>query len=248
LDRPSDHLKPALDRPVERYQLREDSFFPALLEPHRRIDRALLAVAMEAYVHALSSAAASLGLDLDGHVSGSAKTLLFAPTALAAWGDGPGEGADGSTGGGEAPAGETVPTSMPTVFRTRAVTTSSGTFGHIRIFTFSVQDPVAFMNEFIRLIGLLPQDGLAIDVGDNGGGHIYASEFTLHENFPIAGRSGPARPEPQGGAGTRRVAALFRPYLRRRGEARPGTASLDRGWRPGVSAAVVMSHRATLTC
>jgi transposase-like protein len=33
---------------VERYQLREGSFFPALLAPRRRIDRALLAVVMEA--------------------------------------------------------------------------------------------------------------------------------------------------------------------------------------------------------
>jgi transposase-like protein len=32
-------------------KLREGSFFPALLEPRRRIDRALLAVVMEAYVH-----------------------------------------------------------------------------------------------------------------------------------------------------------------------------------------------------
>jgi hypothetical protein len=69
------------------------------------------------------------------------------------------------------------------------------------MFRFSVQDPVAFVNEFIRLIGLLPQDGLVIDVRDNGGGHIYASEFTLHENFPIAGRSGLAQPEPQGARG-----------------------------------------------
>jgi hypothetical protein len=29
LDRPSDHLKPALDRPVERYQLRQGSYFPS---------------------------------------------------------------------------------------------------------------------------------------------------------------------------------------------------------------------------
>jgi putative transposase len=36
-------------------KLREGSFFPALLEPRRRIDRALLAVVMEAYVHATST-------------------------------------------------------------------------------------------------------------------------------------------------------------------------------------------------
>jgi transposase-like protein len=41
---------------VERYQLRQGSYFPAwLLEPRRRIDRALLAVVMEAYVHGTST-------------------------------------------------------------------------------------------------------------------------------------------------------------------------------------------------
>ena len=36
-------------------KLREGSFFPALLEPRRQIDRALLAVVMEAYVHGTST-------------------------------------------------------------------------------------------------------------------------------------------------------------------------------------------------
>jgi putative transposase len=36
-------------------KLREGLFFPALLEPRRRIDRALLAVVMEAYVHGVST-------------------------------------------------------------------------------------------------------------------------------------------------------------------------------------------------
>src|SRR5258708_7412426 len=36
-------------------KLREGSFFPSLLEPRRRIDRALWAVVMEAYVHGVST-------------------------------------------------------------------------------------------------------------------------------------------------------------------------------------------------
>jgi putative transposase len=36
-------------------KLGEGSFFPALLEPRRRIDRALLAVVIEAYVHGTST-------------------------------------------------------------------------------------------------------------------------------------------------------------------------------------------------
>jgi transposase-like protein len=49
-------------------KLREGSFFPALLEPRRRIDRALWAVVMEAYVHGVSTRkvddlVAALGID-----------------------------------------------------------------------------------------------------------------------------------------------------------------------------------------
>jgi Peptidase family S41 len=70
------------------------------------------------------------------------------------------------------------------VFRARSVETASGIFGHLRIFTFSVSDPVGFVDEFVRLIGLLPQDGLILDVRGNGGGHIFASEFTLQTLTP----------------------------------------------------------------
>jgi hypothetical protein len=73
---------------------------------------------------------------------------------------------------------------MPLVFRARSVVTASGTFGHLRIFTFSVQDPAAFVAEFVRLIELLPQEGLILDVRGNGGGHIFASEFTLQTMTP----------------------------------------------------------------
>jgi transposase-like protein len=49
-------------------KLRSGSFFPALLEPRRRIDRALWAVVMEAYVHGVSTRkvddlVAALGID-----------------------------------------------------------------------------------------------------------------------------------------------------------------------------------------
>jgi hypothetical protein len=80
---------------------------------------------------------------------------------------------------------------MPGVFRARTVTTPSGTFGQIRIFTFSVNDPDAFVQELVRLIELLPQNGLIVDVRGNGGGHIFASEFALQTLTPRR-----VRPEP----------------------------------------------------
>lgn len=128
----------------------------------------------------VTSRAAAQGLDLDGDEANRARTLLFAPQVV------------GQAQAAEPPAltavaaapGEEVPTAMPGVFRARSVVTPAGTFGHIRIFTFNVSDPTGFVREFVRLIGLLPQNGLILDVRDNGGGHIFASEFTLQTLTP----------------------------------------------------------------
>jgi Peptidase family S41 len=129
---------------------------------------------------AISVTAASLGLDIVADDANRARTLLFAPDVAAQ------EQAEATPelSTTAAAAGEDVPTAMPGVFRARSVITASGTFGHVRIFTFNVDDPVAFVNEFIRLITLLPQDGLILDVRGNGGGHIFASEFTLQTLTP----------------------------------------------------------------
>ena len=81
-------------------KLREGSFFPSLLEPRRRIDRALLAVVMEAYVHGTSTRKVddlvkALGVDtgisksevsricteLDGEVA-AFRSRSLAPTAF----------------------------------------------------------------------------------------------------------------------------------------------------------------------
>ena len=127
----------------------------------------------------VSATAVSLGLDLGADEASLARKLLYAPHVVEqeTTGDMPAttepvaEGAD-------------LPSSMPGVFRARSVNTTSGTFGQIRIFTFSVDDPAAFVTEFVRLIGLLPQNGLIVDVRGNGGGHIFASEFTLQTLTP----------------------------------------------------------------
>ena len=128
----------------------------------------------------ISTAAASMGLDLHADEVGRARALLYAPRAVQ------------QTFGNlavdvtaePAAAGAEVPSTMPLVFRARSVVTASGTFGHLRIFTFSVQDPAAFVAEFVRLVELLPQEGLILDVRGNGGGHIFASEFTLQTMTP----------------------------------------------------------------
>jgi hypothetical protein len=128
---------------------------------------------------AISVAAVSMGFDLDAEETNLAKKMLFAPQVVAQE-----RARTKPTAPVSTPQGEEFPSSMPGVFRARTVTTASGTFAHVRIFTFSVNDPDAFVAEFVRLLGLLPQNGLILDVRGNGGGHIFASEFTLQTLTP----------------------------------------------------------------
>lgn len=128
----------------------------------------------------LTTAAASMGLDLNADETGRARALLYAPRAV-----------EQSLGNAAielstepAAIGADVPSTMPLVFRARSVQTASGIVGHLRIFTFNVPDPAAFVAEFVRLVELLPQTGLILDVRGNGGGHILASEFTLQTLTP----------------------------------------------------------------
>jgi Peptidase family S41 len=134
-----------------------------------------------------TTAAASMGLDLFADEVGRARALLFAPQAV----EQHLSDVQAEVETEPAEAGAELTTTMPLVFRARSVVTSSGTFGHLRIRTFNVDDPDAFVDELVRLIGLLPQNGLILDVRANGGGHIFASEFTLQTLTPR-----PITPEP----------------------------------------------------
>ncbi|HMT93197.1 S41 family peptidase [uncultured Thiothrix sp.] len=71
----------------------------------------------------------------------------------------------------------------------RSVTTPSGSFAYLRLFSFMVQDDQAFIQEIIRLLNLLPQNGLILDLRGNPGGLITAAErllqiFTPHPVEP----------------------------------------------------------------
>jgi hypothetical protein len=70
-------------------------------------------------------------------------------------------------------------TKLPTMFDARKLNTKYGIFGYVRIFTFMHPEADAFVAEFQRLIQLLPQNGLVIDVRGNGGGNILACERLL---------------------------------------------------------------------
>jgi C-terminal processing protease CtpA/Prc len=70
-------------------------------------------------------------------------------------------------------------TIMPSIFRATPVQTPHGKFGYVRIKSFQVDNPDDLVLEFLRLIRLLPQRGLIIDVRDNGGGRSAAAERML---------------------------------------------------------------------
>lgn len=74
---------------------------------------------------------------------------------------------------------KTTESLLPGVFDAREVRTPRGKFGYIRIRTFDVHASDDLVLEFLRLVRLLPQNGVIIDVRDNGGGRIMAAERLL---------------------------------------------------------------------
>ena len=84
---------------------------------------------------------------------------------------------------------------MPDVYpKFGSVTTPSGTFGYVRLATFSPPKNVtvdSVVNEFVRILRTLPPDGLILDVRGNGGGDIRFGERILQTLTPH-----PVTPEP----------------------------------------------------
>ena len=129
-----------------------------------------------------------VGMDLRTELTRRVKRRLFAPASLQTK-PGPkrAKGAKGAKAGAHKPdvaaalAAGPVPTSRPDELKARIVDTPSGTFGHLRIFTFHMQDQNidGFLNEVGRLLSVLPPAGLVLDVRGNGGGYVIAAEFLL---------------------------------------------------------------------
>lgn len=61
----------------------------------------------------------------------------------------------------------------------KTVTTASGEFGYLRLWSFDVLDDVAYVEEVVELLKRLPQGGLVIDLRGNPGGLIWAAERLL---------------------------------------------------------------------
>ncbi len=140
-----------------------------------------------------TAAAHLVGMDLRTELTRQVKRRLFAPASLVEE-----SRVDESVAAVPVPTAEqraasVVPTTRPAELKARVVDTAHGSFGHLRIFTFSMQDQKidAFLNEVARLLSVLPPDGLILDVRGNGGGFVIASEFLLQFFSPRR-----IRPEP----------------------------------------------------
>jgi hypothetical protein len=125
------------------------------------------------------AAAARWAFDLERDVVQRTRTALFASEAVAASKKADAKRARQAAFGA-------LESAFPTVFHAKPVNTPHGTFGYIRIRTFYEPnvDENQFVNEFIRLISALPQNGLIIDVRGNGGGIIWCGELLLQTLTP----------------------------------------------------------------
>ena len=105
-----------------------------------------------------------------------AKMLLFAPHALT----GSQAKAPKAQGKGlrRAPTAGIIPTALTETLKAMTIETPGGPFGYLRIYGFDAA-PQPFIEEIIRLIQLLPDRGLIIDIRGNPGGYIWAAELAL---------------------------------------------------------------------
>jgi hypothetical protein len=134
-----------------------------------------------------AAGSSELGVSAKAEVQRRIRKLLFSPESMAAerrMADlcaSAAEPAEAATAAGVDLASDSL---VPDAFdRFGAVETPHGTYGYLRIRTFNVE-PERFLPEFVRLVALLPQDGLILDVRGNGGGFIASGEMLLQTLTP----------------------------------------------------------------
>lgn len=124
-----------------------------------------------------------IAIDLAREATRQTKKLLFAPQV---WEAGKQPRAAVLAAPHDA---HTVPTALPDVLACKTVPTPSGDVGLLRLWSFDLNDDIGYLDEVVRLLGQVPQDGLIVDLRGNPGGLIWAAErllqlFTPHRITP----------------------------------------------------------------
>ncbi|WP_426594010.1 S41 family peptidase [Cellulomonas sp. McL0617] len=78
-----------------------------------------------------------------------------------------------------AKAADWMPTAFPDAISARRVSTSHGTVGYLRLWTFDVDHGDQFLDEVDRVLRAMPRTGLIIDLRSNPGGVIEVAERLL---------------------------------------------------------------------
>lgn len=105
-----------------------------------------------------------------------AKMLLFAPGALTGKQAAAPKRAAATTK--RPPTAEVIATTLTNTLKAMSISAPGGAYGYLRIYGFDTL-PGPFIDELIRLIALLPDRGLILDLRGNPGGYIWAAELAL---------------------------------------------------------------------
>ena len=158
-------------------------FFPDEIGKERRMAQAMVAAGAPTVAPmrrtdwtAHPQASSVLGYDVKGEALRHVKHAMRFPDLASAQRTLLAAEAAAPAGAAEGPQTTSL---LPEFFAFRTVTTPTGVFGYIRIYSFMTFDANAFVAEFTRMARLLPQNGLIIDVRGNGGGNINAGEQLL---------------------------------------------------------------------
>ena len=121
----------------------------------------------------------AIGLDLNTELTNRARKALFVKDAVGLSVEAADLRAKGADAENKLEAFMGANSLFPDTFQFKKIDTGQGQVGYLRIRTFGEPGPQAFIAEVIRILELLPQRGLIIDVRSNGGGIIMNGERML---------------------------------------------------------------------
>lgn len=123
--------------------------------------------------------ATGVGLDLNMELTNQARKALFVPDAIKLSEQAATLRADAKAPEDDVRAFSDVNSFFPDTFQFTKFNTADGEVGYLRIRTFSEPAPDFFIAEVRRILGLMPDRGIIIDVRGNGGGIIMNGERLL---------------------------------------------------------------------